>query len=155
MRLVAQRVSQAEVLVAGARVASVGVGLLVLCGFGPDDGLVAPHAPWWKTMVSKLLELRIFPDAGGKMNLSVADVGGEVLLVSQFTLYGDCRRGRRPSFSQAAAQDVAKTLFDHLLADVESQLPGRVGAGVFGADMDVRLVNQGPVTLILDSRDFA
>ena len=155
MRLVVQRVSRAEVLVAGERVAAVGAGLLVLCGFGPDDGPHAPQAPWWKAMLAKLLELRVFSDAGGKMNLSLADVGGEVLLVSQFTLYGDCRRGRRPSFSRAAAPEVAGALFERLLADLEALLPGRVGAGVFGADIDVHLTNHGPVTLILDSRDFA
>ncbi len=154
MRLVVQRVSRAEVLVAGERVAAMGAGLLVLCGFGLDDGPGAPGTSWWKAMVAKLLELRIFSDAGGKMNVSLADVDGGVLLVSQFTLYGDCRRGRRPSFSGAAAPEVARALFDRLRADVETMLPGRVGAGVFGADMDVSLTNHGPVTLILDSRDF-
>ncbi len=155
MRLVLQRVARASVSVDGAQVASIGRGLLVLAGFGPGDGPQAPDAPWWRAMLEKMLKLRVFSDDAGKMNLSVQDVSGQVLLVSQFTLYADCRKGLRPGFSGAAAPDVASALFNRLCADVEARLPGRVGRGVFGADMAVELVNQGPVTILLDSAEFA
>lgn len=156
MRLLLQRVSQAHVDVAGERVAAVGPGFLVLAGFGPDDGADSPSAPWWRAMLEKLVKLRVFPDEAGKMNVSLLDAGGEVLLVSQFTLYADCRKGLRPSFSSAAPPAVAQALFDKLCDDVQALLPeGRVGRGVFGADMAVGLVNAGPVTIMLDSRDFA
>ena len=156
MRLLLQRVSQAHVDVAGERVAAVGPGFLVLAGFGPDDGADSPVAPWWRAMIEKLVKLRVFPDEAGKMNVSLLDAGGEVLLVSQFTLYADCRKGLRPSFSQAAPPAVAQALFDKLCDDVQALLPeGRVARGVFGADMAVGLVNAGPVTIMLDSRDFA
>lgn len=160
MRLLLQRVSQAHVDVAGERVAAVGPGFLVLAGFGPEDclndGADAPVAPWWRAMIEKLVKLRVFPDEAGKMNVSLLDAGGEVLLVSQFTLYADCRKGLRPSFSSAAAPAVAQALFDRLCDDVQALLPqGRVQRGVFGADMAVGLVNAGPVTIMLDSRDFA
>jgi len=156
VRLLLQRVSQAHVDVAGERVAAVGPGFLVLAGFGPDDGADSPGAPWWRAMLEKLVKLRVFPDEAGKMNVSLLDAGGEVLLVSQFTLYADCRKGLRPSFSQAAAPAVAQVLFDRLCDDVQALLPdGRLQRGVFGADMAVGLVNAGPVTIMLDSRDFA
>ncbi|WP_243358688.1 D-aminoacyl-tRNA deacylase [Fundidesulfovibrio terrae] len=155
MRLLVQRVKRASVDVADERVAQVGPGFLVLAGFGPDDGPGAPDAAWWRTMVEKLPKLRVFPDEAGKMNLSLADFGGEVLAVSQFTLYADCRKGLRPSFSRAAGPGVASALFDRLCDDLESLLPGRVRRGVFGADMAVELVNWGPVTIMLDSRDFS
>jgi len=107
-------------------------------------------------MLEKLVKLRVFPDEAGKMNVSLLDAGGGVLLVSQFTLYADCRKGLRPSFSSAAPPAVAQALFDRLCDDVQALLPdGRVQRGVFGADMAVGLVNAGPVTIMLDSRDFA
>jgi D-tyrosyl-tRNA(Tyr) deacylase len=155
MRLLIQRVAEASVEVSGARVASIPMGFLVLAGFGPDDGPLAPESLWWKAMVEKLPKLRVFPDEAGKMNLSLDEAGGEVLLVSQFTLYADCRKGLRPSFSTAAPPDVARALFDRLCSEVEALLPGRVRRGVFGADMSVALTNSGPVTIMLDSRDFA
>ncbi|MFP5222374.1 MAG: D-aminoacyl-tRNA deacylase [Acidobacteriota bacterium] len=156
MRLLLQRVSRAHVDVAGERVAGVGRGFLVLAGFGPEDAPDSPDAAWWRAMLEKLVKLRVFPDEAGKMNVSLLDAGGEVLLVSQFTLYADCRKGLRPSFSQAAPPQVAQALFDRLCDDVAALLPdGRVARGVFGADMAVELVNAGPVTIMLDSRDFA
>lgn len=155
MRLLIQRVAEASVEVSGARVASIPRGFLVLAGFGPDDGPRAPESLWWKAMVEKLPKLRVFPDEAGKMNLNLDEAGGEVLLVSQFTLYADCRKGLRPSFSTAAPVDVARALYDRLCSDVETLLPGRVRRGVFGADMSVALTNSGPVTIMLDSRDFA
>ena len=140
MRAVVQRVSEASVSVDGAVVGRVGAGLLVLLGVAPGDG--DAQVDW---MAKKLAELRIFPDDAGKMNRSVRDVGGGVLVISQFTLYGDASKGRRPSFIGAAHLDIARRLYERL-ADA-------LGAarGVFGADMKVALVNDGPVTLILDT----
>ncbi|WP_243311395.1 D-aminoacyl-tRNA deacylase [Fundidesulfovibrio agrisoli] len=154
MRLVVQRVSHASVDVAGERVAAIGQGFLALAGFGPDDGPDLPASQAWRAMLDKLAGLRVFSDSEGKMNLSLADTGGEVLLVSQFTLYADCRKGMRPGFSRACPPDTARALFDRLARDVEARLPGRTATGVFGADMAVSLTNQGPVTIILDSADF-
>lgn len=140
MRAVVQRVSRAAVRVDGAVVGEIGPGLCVLLGVAPGDG---PAQVAW--MADKLEGLRIFADDAGKMNLSVRDVGGGVLVVSQFTLYGDVAKGRRPSFIGAAHPSVAEPLY-LALAD-------RLGAprGVFGAHMDVELVNDGPVTLILET----
>ncbi len=161
MRFLVQRVRRAEVRVrqeAGWRTAgSVGQGLLLLAGFGGIDGEGLPRSPAWKRMIDKVLDLRIFPDgpdAAGKLNLSLREAGGGVLLVSQFTLYADCRRGRRPSFSDAAPPAGAEALYERLAADLEVALPGKVGRGVFGGDMEVELVNWGPVTIWLDSADF-
>jgi D-tyrosyl-tRNA(Tyr) deacylase len=155
MRLVLQRVREASVAVAGRTVAAVGPGILALVGFGRDDGPGFADGPVCRTMLDKVCDLRIFPDAAGKFNGSLREAGGELLLVSQFTLYAVCRKGRRPSFSDAAAPDVARTLYDALVRRAGDALPGRVAGGVFGADMDVRLVNWGPVTVLLDSADFA
>jgi D-tyrosyl-tRNA(Tyr) deacylase len=142
VRAVVQRVARAEVRVDGAVVGSTHgqPGLLVLLGVAPGDG---PSQVAW--MADKLEGLRIFADVDGKMNRSVRDIGGRLLVVSQFTLYGDASKGRRPSFLGAAHPDVARPLVDALRA--------RLGAegGVFGADMQVELVNDGPVTLILDT----
>lgn len=159
MRFLLQRVRRAEVRVrepAGSRVSgSIGHGLLLLAGFGRDDGPDLSDSQAWKRMVEKVLDLRVFADDAGKLNLSLREAGGEMLVVSQFTLYADCRRGRRPSFTDAAPPAVAETLYERLGADFESALPGRVARGVFGADMDVELVNWGPVTIWLDSSEFA
>jgi len=155
MRLLIQRVAGASVEVSGERVASISKGFLVFAGFGPDDGPRAPEAQWWRAMVEKLPKLRVFADEAGKMNLNLSEASGEVLLVSQFTLYADCRKGLRPSFSSAAPPEVARTLFDRLCSDMEALLPGQVQKGVFGADMSVALTNSGPVTIMLDSGDFA
>lgn len=155
MRLLLQRVSRAAVAVKGENVAAIGPGLLVLAGFGPGDTQTDPGTPAWNRLVDKTLGLRIFPDADDRLNLSLADYGGELLAVSQFTLYADCRKGRRPSFSRAAPPETAAPLFDALAEDFERRLPGKVARGVFGAMMDVSLVNWGPVTIGLDSEDFA
>lgn len=155
MRLLVQRVRQGRVDVAGQCVGSIGQGLVVLVGFGAADGDDAPRSPWWKAMADKLAALRLFADDVGRMNLSLTDQGGGLLLVPQFTLYADCRRGRRPSFDGAAPWPVASILFDRFAADMSARLPGRVECGVFGADMDVSLTNQGPVTVLLDSADFS
>lgn len=124
---------------------SIGAGLVVLIGVGQGDTKSLADA-----MVTKLLGLRIFSDAEGKMNRSVTEVAGDVLLISQFTLYANCRRGRRPAFTSAAPPDIANAIYLHIISTVsQSGLP--VAQGVFGADMKVSLVNDGPVTIMLDS----
>jgi D-tyrosyl-tRNA(Tyr) deacylase len=136
-----------------ALVSSIPAGLLVLAGFGREDGPDLPGQPAWNKLLDKMTDLRIFPDDAGKMNTSLRDWNqgaGEILLVSQFTLYADCRKGRRPSF-EAASPDIARGLFDQLIAAMEQRLPGRVHSGIFAADMDVHLINWGPVTILLDS----
>ena len=157
MRILLQRVRKASVSIDGGSVASINEGLLGLAGFGVADDALLPMQPRWKIVLDKVPDLRIFPDEAGKMNVSLRDFGrrvenagaGELLLVSQFTLYADCRKGRRPSFD-AAPPEVARLLFDRLVEDMRERLPGRVHAGVFAADMEVELVNWGPVTILLD-----
>lgn len=145
VRVVVQRVAHAEVEVERQVVGRIGCGLLVLVGFRPGDDAAA--LDW---MARKITGLRLFEDAEEKMNLSVQDVGGQVLLVPQFTLYGDCRKGRRPSFTEALAPDPATLLFDRFCDLVEAAgLPPE--RGVFGAHMRVTLLNDGPVTVIIDS----
>ena len=145
MKVVVQRVAEASVTVDGGVVGAIGPGLLVLVAFRPDDGV--DKVSW---MANKLVNLRIFADAEGRMNRSLKDVGGEVLVVSQFTLYGDAGKGRRPSFVRAARPETAIPLYERLVADLEARLPGAVQCGRFGAEMRVALVNDGPVTLVID-----
>ena len=146
MRAVVQRVSKASVTVDRTIVGKIDRGLMVLLGVGVDDTDADAQ-----TMSEKIANLRIFSDEAGLMNLSVQDVRGGVLLVSQFTLHGDARRGRRPSFITAAREDVAKPLYERVGALLERDgLP--VGYGVFGADMEVEIVNDGPVTILLDTK---
>ncbi len=142
-----QRVSRAAVMVDGAVVGAVDRGLLVLVGVARTDGDADA-----KALAAKIAGLRIFPDADGLMNRSVADVGGEVLVVSQFTLYGDVRRGRRPSFSVAAPPEQAAPLVREAVSAFE-RFGLRVSTGVFGAMMEVSLVNDGPVTILIDVLD--
>ena len=145
MRAVVQRVSRAEVTVDGESIGRIGRGLLVLVGVSPDDG--DDQARW---LADKVADLRIFEDDDGKMNLSLADVGGEALVVSQFTLYGDARKGRRPSFIHAARGPEAEAVYEAVIRNLEGR-GIRTGAGRFGAVMQVELVNSGPVTILLDS----
>lgn len=144
MRAVVQRVSEARVTVEGRVVGEIGRGLLVLLGVAPTDG---PAQVSW--LASKIAGLRIFSDEAGKMNLSVAEIGGGVLVVSQFTLYGDASKGRRPSFVGAARPELAEPLYEAFADALGAQ------RGVFGADMQVALTNDGPVTLILDTPEGA
>lgn len=144
MRAVVQRVSEAALTIDDNRHASIGQGLVLLVGFGPTD---TPQDLRWTA--DKIAGLRIFPDEEGKMNLSVLDVGGEVLVVPNFTLHGDCRKGRRPGFSNAAPPEVATGLFDDFCELLSAQVPSQ--RGVFGAHMHLALTNDGPITLLLDS----
>ena len=145
MRAVLQRVSRASVTVDGRVTGEVGRGVLVLLGVGPDDG--AAQIQW---LARKIAGLRIFEDAAGKMNLGLTDIGGGALVVSQFTLFGDTRKGRRPSFTGAAHPSLAEPLYEQFCEALAGEgVP--VGRGVFGARMDVELVNDGPVTLILET----
>ena len=146
MRTVVQRVSQAEVHVDGQCVGSIDRGLLVLFGVHVSDSL--EQVAW---MAQKVAKLRIFEDEEGKMNRSVSDVGGQILVVSQFTLYGDARKGNRPSFIDAARPELAVPLYEVFKKEVASASGCEVAAGVFGADMKVSLVNDGPVTIVIDS----
>ena len=145
MRAVLQRVTQARVRVDGTIVGEIAHGLVVLLGVSGQD--TAADVTY---IATKVRELRIFPDEQGKMNRSVADVGGAVLMVSQFTLYGDARNGRRPSFIAAAPPDVAKALYEDVIATLRGA-GMTVETGIFQADMQVELVNDGPVTMLLDS----
>ncbi|AGA69931.1 D-tyrosyl-tRNA(Tyr) deacylase [Desulfitobacterium dichloroeliminans LMG P-21439] len=145
MRSVVQRVTQASVSVEGEVVGKIRAGLLIFFGVGQRDGV--SDLDW---LVDKIVGLRIFEDEDGKMNRSILDVGGEVLMVSQFTLYGDCRKGRRPSFSSAAPPEEAKILFEQAVEKIRGY-GIHVETGVFQAEMKVELVNDGPVTMLLDS----
>ena len=145
MRAVVQRVSRARVLVDGRVNGEIENGVCVLLGIAPDDG--EDEVIW---MAEKISNLRIFEDEGGKMNRSLMDVGGGMLVISQFTLYGDCRKGRRPSFAGACAPEKANTLYERF-KNVSSSLGLRVESGVFQAFMQVELCNDGPVTLIVDT----
>ena len=148
MKFVIQRVNHAEVKVDGEIVGKIGKGFLVLIGVGRED--TKEDADWY---LKKLLGLRIFEDENGKTNLSLKDVGGEVLVVSQFTLYADCRKGNRPSFIGAGAPAEADRLYEYFMDRCRTHVD-RVEHGRFGADMKVSLVNDGPFTLMLDSREL-
>ena len=148
MRVLVQRVASAQVEVADQLVGSIGQGLLLLCGV--EDGDSETDLAW---MAGKLARLRIFPDECGVMNRSVLDIAGEVLAVSQFTLFASVKKGNRPSWSRAARPEISQPLFEQFVGELESLLKRSVPTGVFGADMKVSLVNDGPVTLMIDSKN--
>ena len=145
MRLVLQRTTRAEVRVDGRAVGSIGPGLVVLVGVGHSD-----EAAIVDTMAGKVVDLRIFRDEEGKTNRSLMDIGGEVLAVSQFTLFADTRKGRRPSFLDAAPPDLGERLYEQFVAAVERR-GVKAARGIFGAEMEIELVNDGPMTIWLDS----
>jgi D-aminoacyl-tRNA deacylase len=145
MRLLIQRVSEATVTVEDTTTGSIRTGLLVFVGIARDD--TRADADY---LIDKLLGLRVFPDEAGKMNRSVSEACGALLIVSQFTLYGDCRKGRRPSFDRAAPPGLAQSLYEYFV-QAAKRGPVPVETGVFQATMEVRLVNQGPVTILIDS----
>ncbi|MBP1594898.1 MAG: dtd D-tyrosyl-tRNA(Tyr) deacylase [Acidobacteria bacterium] len=146
MRAVIQRVDRGRVKVGDSEIASIGRGILALVAFGRED---SAHDLEW--MARKIVELRIFDDEAGRLNLGLLDIGGQLLVVSQFTLYGDCRKGRRPSYSDAAPPSAAQALYEDFVSIARTWIPD-VQCGRFQAEMEVELVNSGPVTLILDSR---
>lgn len=145
MRVVIQRVKQASVKVEGKTIGEIGQGLLVLVGFLDTDDIKV-----YDYMLDKIINLRIFEDSEDKMNLSVKDVNGEILIVPNFTLYGDCRKGRRPSYSTAAKPDKARSIFEEFMKRANEKFES-IEQGMFQADMKVELLNDGPVTLLLDS----
>lgn len=148
MKFVIQRVTHASVTVNEQIIGKIGKGFLVLIGISREDNQEVADK-----LIKKLLGLRIFEDSQGKTNLSLQDVSGELLLVSQFTLYADCKKGNRPSFTKAGAPDTANELYEYIIRKCEEQIPV-VETGSFGADMKVELLNDGPFTIILDSRDL-
>ena len=148
MRAVLQRVTRAQVEVEGKVIGSIGNGLLILLGAGHED----TEADCEK-MADKISKLRIFSDADGKTNLSINDVGGDILVISQFTLYADCSHGNRPSFINAGKPDEAERLYEYFKVCAAERINGRVECGSFGADMKVSLLNDGPFTIVLECRD--
>ena len=149
MKAVIQRVTEASVTIDGQVVGEIGHGILLLLGVCPQDG--EKEAAW---LADKVVNLRIFTDNEDKMNLSLMDVGGEMLVVSQFTLYGDCKKGRRPSYTDAARPEIADPLYQYFVRCIQDVGVPKVATGQFGADMKVALVNDGPVTLILDTAEI-
>ncbi len=153
MRIVLQRVKQAAVSVQAEVVGAIELGLLLYVGFGPADSPALPETAPWKKTIAKIPELRIFPDQEGKSNLSLKDLQGDILAISQFTLYADCSKGRRPSFIDAAEPALAESLYTRFLKDLDLEIPGNIQSGVFGAEMEISSINWGPVTLLLDTDD--
>lgn len=147
MRSVIQRVNSAQVTVEGKVIGKIGKGLLVLLGVCDED-----NEKDMKWLADKIAGLRIFTDENDKMNLSLSDIGGEILIVSQFTLYGDCKKGRRPNFTAAGKPDFAEKMYNNFTEYMKAQVPN-LQTGSFGADMQVLLENDGPVTLIIDSKE--
>ncbi len=145
MRFVIQRVNHADVKVDGETVGKINKGLMVLIGVSNDDSKELADK-----MVKKLVNMRIFDDENGKTNLGLADVNGELLLISQFTLYADCKKGNRPSFTAAGGPDIGNELYEYIITECKKSVPV-VEKGIFGADMKVSLENDGPFTIILDS----
>ena len=148
MKFVIQRVTEAKVTIDGAVRGEIGKGYMVLIGVADSDTKETADK-----MVRKMCNLRIFEDENGKTNLSLADVGGSLLLISQFTLYADCRKGNRPSFTDAGAPDMASDMYEYIIGQAKTYCPD-VQRGEFGADMKVSLVNDGPFTVVLNSKDL-
>ena len=148
MKFVIQRVTHASCTIDGEITGKIGKGFMVLIGIAQDDTVEIADK-----MVKKMCQLRIFEDAEGKTNLDLASVGGELLLISQFTLYADCHKGNRPSFIFAGKPDMASPMYDHIIEEAKKYVPV-VERGVFGADMKIDLLNDGPFTIVLDSKEL-
>lgn len=146
MRVVLQRVTEAQVTENGALLGKINKGVLVLAAIAPEDSL--QQTRW---MMEKILSMRVFEGDSGTMDYTIPQIDGEILLVSQFTLYGDVRKGTRPSFSKAMPPTQAQELFEHFVLEFQQRYPGKVQSGRFGGDMKVTLTNEGPVTLIIDT----
>ncbi|MDY6038718.1 MAG: D-aminoacyl-tRNA deacylase [Eubacterium sp.] len=149
MKFVIQRVSEANVKIDSNIAGSIGKGLLVLIGISNEDDFVVADK-----MIKKLVNMRIFEDENGKTNLNLASVDGELLLISQFTLYADCKHGNRPSFINAGSPEMAENLYDYVVEQLKSKVETKVETGAFGADMKVSLINDGPFTIVLDSKEL-
>lgn len=149
MRFVIQRVTHAEVEVGQNTIGKIGTGFLVLIGISHEDTKETADK-----MIRKLINMRIFEDENGKTNLSLQDVSGELLLISQFTLYADCRKGNRPSFTKAGTPELAEELYGYIISECRKQVPS-VQTGSFGANMKISLLNDGPFTVLLDSKELA
>lgn len=149
MRAVIQRVSRASVTIDGNNKSQIKAGLLVLLGIEEND--TEKDIEW---LVKKIIQLRIFSDADDKMNLSVQDINGDILLISQFTLFASTKKGNRPSFLRSAKPDIAIPLYEQFIGETEKQFGKKIFTGEFGADMKVELLNDGPVTIIIDSRNM-
>lgn len=148
MKIVLQRVSEASVKISGKISGEIGQGYLILLGVGQDD--TNDDIDW---LVNKIINLRVFSDDDGKMNLSIKDIDGEILLISQFTLFASTKKGNRPSFIKSAKPEIAIPLYNQFILHLETQLGKAIQTGEFGADMKVSLVNDGPVTIIIDSKN--
>ena len=148
MKIVLQRVLEASVSVEGATIGQIGKGYLLLLGVSDSDTKEIADK-----MIKKLINMRIFEDENGKTNLALSDVDGELLLISQFTLYADCKKGNRPSFINAGNPELANNLYEYIIAECKKEIPV-VETGIFGADMKISLINDGPFTIVLDSRDL-
>jgi D-tyrosyl-tRNA(Tyr) deacylase len=148
MKAVIQRVANAQVTVDGETVGKIDKGLLVFLGIGSDDNQADADY-----LIRKIINLRIFNDTDSKMNLSIKDIDGDVLIISQFTLFADTKKGNRPSYIQAAEPIIAKNLYEKFLHDFEKEFDKKIQAGIFGADMKVELLNDGPVTILIDSKN--
>ena len=149
MRAIVQRVRSSTLRIDDAVHARIGRGVLVLLGVGPEDG-----EDDVQRLAAKVAQQRIHADEQGRMNLALADIDGEMLVVSQFTLFADTRKGNRPSFTGAAPPDLANELYERFVAECETLLPGRVRTGVFAADMQIELINDGPVTIAMDTDEW-
>lgn len=150
MRVVIQRVSEASVTIEGELKSEIKTGLLVLLGIGMEDSL--EDIKW---LVNKVVQLRIFPGEAGSIDKSVQDIDGEILVISQFTLFASTKKGNRPSFLNSAKPEIAKPLYEQFVIELEETLNKKIGTGVFGADMKVSLINDGPVTINIDTKNRA
>jgi D-tyrosyl-tRNA(Tyr) deacylase len=148
MRVVLQRVSEAAVKISGETVGEIQQGFLVLLGIETEDD--TSDADY---LIQKITQMRVFAEADGKMNLNVQDIQGELLVVSQFTLHASTKKGNRPSFIRAARPEQAIPLYEYFLQQLQTMLPGKIASGKFGADMKVSLINDGPITIVMDSKE--
>lgn len=154
MRIVIQRVTDAKVTVGNQTIGEISTGILALVGFGQGDTAELPESSEWKKVLDKLFNLRIFPDEAGKSNKSLLDTAGDLMLIPQFTLYANCKKGRRPSFTDACHPYISTSLFNRFCEEAKALAPAHMAMGEFGAEMHLDFTNWGPMTIILDSDDL-